>query len=381
MVFFSKMLNRYKRLKEFSQQSKRSMFYLFCDYYKLKKEKGIYFEEYKQFLGENPDPIYRDSFLGLNEQIVYLDKLNPIKYYSLARNKYVAHCVLESLGVKMPRLLGYYHPATAFCNSGNHFSNIRQIINGLKQNGTHNIVIKTTESSHGDGVWVVDKIDYEECNVTFDLVNKKKIELSEILAIKEPFLIEERIKQTIQFEQFNSTSVNTLRIMTVLNPDGKAKIVGVFIRIGRNGAFIDNAGNGGNIDANVNIETGTLERVVEFRGFNDLKYITTHPDSGHQLEGVRIENWDLIKSTIIEYQESCPFLKAIGWDVAITNDGPVVIEINDFWDRAGQLFIGKGWRNEIRNCYMAWNKSEYNPVVERCSMSVLSPKFIHHIIE
>ena len=51
-----------------------------------------------------------------------------------------------------------------------------------------------------------------------------------------------------------------------------------------------------------------------------------------------------------------PFVKAVGWDIAITDDGPKVIEMNDFWDTTGQLFIGKGWREEIRECYFEWKK-------------------------
>ena len=52
-----------------------------------------------------------------------------------------------------------------------------------------------------------------------------------------------------------------------------------------------------------------------------------------------------------------PFCKAIGWDIAITDEGPVVIEVNEMWDRTGQYFIRRGWRNEIRDCYMAWKRT------------------------
>lgn len=60
----------------------------------------------------------------------------------------------------------------------------------------------------------------------------------------------------------------------------------------------------------------------------------------------------------MRFPAAFPFLKAVGWDIAVTEKGPVVIEINDFWDRTGQLFIKRGWRKEIRECYSAW--SEYN---------------------
>ena len=69
---------------------------------------------------------------------------------------------------------------------------------------------------------------------------------------------------------------------------------------------------------------------------------------------VVIDNWEAVKSEVIRFQQAFPYCKVAGWDIAITDEGPVVIEINDFWDRTGQFFIRKGWRNEIRDCYLAW---------------------------
>lgn len=376
----NRFIDCYSLLKEVSRQSGKPVFSVLGDFYRLRKKKGIFFEEYRDFSFSTASPEFINSFLGLREQIIYLDRLNPVKYYSLARNKYVSHCLLESFGVKMPRLLGYYHPSTSFDGKEGNYSNIEQIIEGLRRYDVHNIVIKTTESSHGDGVWVIDEILYDNCDVIFHLVNNESIKLSEILQKEVPFLIEERVVQTQQLSSFNSTSVNTIRFMTTLYPSGEAKIIGAFIKIGRTGSFIDNAGNGGNIDANIDLEMGTLENVVEFNGFDSIRKIEYHPDNGCRLEGVKIENWEMVKRMIKKYQQSCPFIKAIGWDAAITDDGPVIIEMNDFWDRTGQLFIGKGWRDEIRNCYLEWGKMTYSPVVERC-LPDMSKKMIKRVTE
>lgn len=379
IMLINKFIDCYQLLKKISCQSEKPIFQVFCDFYKLRKKKGIFLDEYRDFSFSTADVGFIDSFLGLREQILYLDRLNPVKYYSLARNKYVSHCLLESFGIKMPRLLGYYHPSTSFDGICNNYSNIKQIIEGLRHYGVHNIVIKTTESSHGDGVWVIDRIQYDHCDAVFHLVNDKSIKLSEILQSREPFLIEERVQQTQQLSSFNPTSVNTIRFMTTLYPSGEAKIIGAFIKIGRTGSFIDNAGSGGNIDANINLDTGALENVIEFNGFDSIRKIEYHPDNGCQLEGMKIENWEMVKQTIKKYQQSCPFIKAVGWDVAITDDGPVVIEMNDFWDRTGQLFIGKGWRDDIRDCYLEWGKVAYRPIIERPS-SDMSIKMINRII-
>jgi hypothetical protein len=94
--------------------------------------------------------------------------------------------------------------------------------------------------------------------------------------------------------------------------------------------------------------------VTEFNGWRKTKVITHHPDSGALLEGVKIDDWENIVAQVLHFQECFPYVKAAGWDIAITDDGPVVIEVNDFWDRTGQYFIHRGWRNEIRDCYLAW---------------------------
>lgn len=183
-------------------------------------------------------------------------------------------------------------------------------------------------------------------------------ELLKLSSILQQFqlLFEQRIIQTEQFSNFNPTSVNTIRFMTTLMPSGDAKIIATFIKIGRTGAFIDNAGNGGNIDAGINHMNGTLYGAILYNGFRKTYSIDTHPDTGATLNGTTVNNWDAICEQILLFQKKIPFIKAIGWDVAITDNGPVIIEFNDFWDTTGQLFTQHGWRQEIRDCYFAWKK-------------------------
>ena len=78
------------------------------DYLALYRAKGLTKEEYYDFEFENQDASFRNSFLGLNEQRFYLEYLNPVKYYSLARNKYLAHKLLENTGVRKTELFCYY---------------------------------------------------------------------------------------------------------------------------------------------------------------------------------------------------------------------------------------------------------------------------------
>jgi hypothetical protein len=185
--------------------------------------------------------------------------------------------------------------------------------------------------------------------------NGKEELLSNVLG-KYSLLFEGLVEQTKQFAQLNESSVNTVRFMTTLYPDGEARIITTFIKIGRVGKCVDNAGDGGNVDVCVDIETGEIKYAIQYDGWRKIKDIECHPDSGNQLNGIVIENWENIKADVIKFQQAFPYCKAAGWDIAITDEGPLVIEVNDFWDRTGQYFIRKGWRNEIKDCYKAWRK-------------------------
>lgn len=49
-----------------------------------------------------------------------------------------------------------------------------------------------------------------------------------------------------------------------------------------------------------------------------------------------------------------------GWIIPILDESSILIEVNDFWDRTGQYFIRRGWRKEIRDCYLAWKNQPYD---------------------
>ena len=327
-----------------------------ADYRALFETKGLTTDEYYEYEFEKRDEEFRRAFLGLNEQRFYLDYLNPKKYYSLARNKYLAHKMLEDTGVRKSELYCYYQPEGRFDLNNEKASDLGEVLRILKHKDVQSCVIKTTESSHGDNVWVIHSIDYQEDDAIITRFDGEKITLSSVLG-QDALIFESVVHQTRQFAAFNESSVNTVRFMTTLFPDGSAKIIAIWMKFGRKGKCVDNAGSGGNADAAVDIETGRINKVVQFDGWRSIKEIERHPDSGCQLNGVVIENWESIKEEVKKFQQAFPYCKAAGWDIAITDDGPVVIEVNDFWDRTGQYFIGRGWRDEIRDCFFAWKKT------------------------
>lgn len=326
------------------------------DFKRLYQTKELTADEYYDFEFEKRDDEFRRTFLGLNEQRYYLDYLNPVKYYSLARNKYMTHKMLEDTGVRKSELYSYYQPEARYIVSNEQASDIVGVLRILKNKKVQTCVIKPTESSHGDNVWVINNIEYNDNDAVMTRFDGEEIKLSSVLG-QDALIFESVVHQTKQFAAFNESSVNTVRFMTTLYPDGSARVIATWIKFGRVGKCVDNAGDGGNVDAAVDVETGKIYNVVQFDGWRNITEIEKHPDSGNQLNGVIIENWQTIKEEVKKFQQAFPYCKVAGWDIAVTDEGPVVIEVNDFWDRTGQYFIRRGWRNGIRDCYLAWQKT------------------------
>ena len=326
------------------------------DYLSLYRTKGLRPEEYYEFEFEKRSENFRREFLGLDEQRYYLELLNPLKYFSLSRNKYVAHKMLENTGVRTSKLYCYYQPEGRYTVETECAGDLAGVLHILKAKGVQSCVIKTTESSHGDNVWVIQSIDYQDNDATLTRFDGQKLPLSSILG-EEALIFESVVHQTAQFAAFNTSSVNTVRFMTALYPDGSARVIATFMKIGRDGRCVDNAGGGGNVDVCVDVATGEIRYAIQFDGWRHVQDIDVHPDSGNPLNGVIIENWEAIKAEVVRFQQAFPYCKVAGWDIAITDEGPVVIEVNDFWDRTGQFFIRRGWRNEIRECYQAWKQT------------------------
>lgn len=326
------------------------------DYLSLHRTKGLRPEEYYEFEFEKRSEEFRRDFLGLDEQRYYLELLNPLRYLSLARNKFVAHKMLENTGIRTSELYCYYQPEAHYAENTECAGDLVGVLSILKTKGVQSCVIKTTESSHGDNVWVIKSIEYQDKDATLTRFDGQHLPLSSVLG-DEALIFESVVRQTEQFSAFNASSVNTVRFMTALYPDGSAKVIATFIKIGRVGRCVDNAGGGGNVDVCVDVATGEICYAIQFDGWHHVQDIDCHPDSGSPLNGVVIENWEAVKAEVIRFQQAFPYCKVAGWDIAITDEGPVVIEVNDFWDRTGQYFIRKGWRNEIRDCYLAWKRT------------------------
>lgn len=140
---------------------------------------------------------------------------------------------------------------------------------------------------------------------------------------KGDYILEEVIQQHPAMGSLHPNSVNTLRINTRL-VKGRVEIVAISLRIGNNNSFVDNRSAGG-IVAEVDLETGIVYTTGVDKWSN--RYIR-HPITGERIVGFEIPNWNSVVEMVENISVINPGMKYVGWDIAITSEGAILVEGN-----------------------------------------------------
>lgn len=200
------------------------------------------------------------------------------------------------------------------------------------------VVIKPLSAFGGKGIQKVDII-------TEDTVRKLFEELS-----TGDWLIEETLEQADELSKLNHSSINTIRIITMIDREGKIHIPLANIRIGRAGNIVDNFSSGG-ITASIDVSSGVVVSKCYDRFGNAF---SVHPDNGEQIIGFRIPEWEQILVTIQRAAAVVPSLRYVGWDVVVKKDHSIsLIEGNRAAEaRMMQVTQGRGLK-EIYDKYLS----------------------------
>ena len=143
--------------------------------------------------------------------------------------------------------------------------------------------------------------------------------------------------------------LQTVRVVTVTEDDGEIEIVAARLRLISGNTAHDNFdyGRTGNLVANLDVASGVVRSVIG--GVGDpcaICHVVMHPRTGTPLLGVRVPRWPQARDLVERAARTFAPLRTIGWDVAITDDEPCLIEGNVTWDTlTGEPRMGEIYRH------------------------------------
>lgn len=180
--------------------------------------------------------------------------------------------------------------------------------------GQEAIFAKPNRGTCGNGIEKLRVADFDGAQALLDYVRERKLPVLEQVLTQHP-----------EMARLHPQSVNTLRIVTDL-VDDTVHVAYVVLKVGTGDGFCDNSGQGGVI-CRVDPESGTVVSVATDDYFQIFE---KHPDTGIEFRGFRIPLFDEAVALAKQAARVVPEIAHVGWDVAITPDGPVLIEGNDY---------------------------------------------------
>lgn len=136
-----------------------------------------------------------------------------------------------------------------------------------------------------------------------------------------PFIAEEIIIQSEALARFHPWSVNTLRINTIRCRE-QIVIWQCILRFGRKENMVDNAHFGGVFSVIDNEGNAIAAGDVHRNKYN------VHPDTGTPIVGFKVPDWEQACVLVRDLATKVGGLRFIGWDLAHTDKGWIIVEAN-----------------------------------------------------
>lgn len=286
-----------QNIQTIHEETGKSRAFLFCDMIWCTLRYNIGYLEYHVFGFANNRGKNRKTFMTMNHNVALARMVNDGSCYPILNDKFQ---FLQHYGEFLGREWLDLRTASpqeleAFCTA-------------------HPVVFAKPHSAFGGkGVERLTRDEIDDFSALYQRLMEGK-----------QYLIEEAICQHEELNRLCPSSVNTLRVVTLF-VKGEAKYVYSLLRMGSGQGHVDNISSGGMY---------TLmgdDGKMHFPAFCDKTglYYDTHPFTGTRFEGYTLpyfkESIELCKkAAMVE-----PRLGYIGWDVAITPNGPVLVEGNN----------------------------------------------------
>ena len=307
-----------------------------CEYFYYNLDKAFLpFEEIKKFVPTR----YHHNYQRL---------IRDNDYSCISTDKRITSIYLKNAGLPHPVTPIFMFNGIITDNRYNRLSEL-DVVKIINECDTEKIFLKPSASGGSTGieVFVRDNNEFRSGNGSVldynYLTNICKMRKEGIY--RGGYVLQYGIKQSRILSQINSSSTNTLKIVSYR--DGQSfKILSVMLRIGREGKHIDTSVAGGIfvfVDIN-NFKTNN-ECFGLFPRRKSLGDI--HPDSKTLIGGVQLpyrdEIYDIIERGSLMLYPDHPY---IGWDFGLCENGPVVIEINNTFEISVHQ---AAWKRGIRD--------------------------------
>ena len=221
--------------------------------------------------------------------------------------------------VHVPHIYAWIHMGTAIDPETGETVDLPEAIKGQR------ILIAKPSRSVGGGSGVK-RLEYKEGCFFSNGERITEDQLRKNLWRIEDYLFVETVQQADYARSIFPGSCNSFRVVTGRHKNGEIEVLHAFHRFGCDQSVpVDNISSGGLFAVIQSDGVMTAAKRLTEIG----EWYSVHPDTGVQIEGIRIPGWEEITDALLRVHKTFPYYKFFAWDVVIGQDGcPWILEIN-----------------------------------------------------
>ena len=186
--------------------------------------------------------------------------------------------------------------------------------------------------SRGGGGIKIQLVEFGGGVVSVDGASMALDQFYDVFSSHDGNILCEFIRQSDLCSRIYPHTTNSVRVICMRDRDGEPFIARAILRLGTaQSKGVDNFGRGG-LSVNIDLETGMLGTAVQHDATHPrepLRY-DHHPDTGAPLRGQTLPQWGVAIDQSLALMRQLPFINYVGWDIVLTEQGPVFLEGNNY---------------------------------------------------
>jgi len=265
-------------------------------------------------------------FVGkLAQHPMHLARNDP-GWYAVAADKLLFHTLMVGSRLPVPPLLAVAQTERR-AGEAVALNGPREITRFLRSQQIYPIFAKPIAGKYSLSVVSADRYDPSTDEVLLLGGERKTVEnLAADLAGGTGYVIQRRLDGNARLAELFGPRLWSVRALILVGPSGPVIHRAVAkIATGNNPA--DNFWRQGNMLGAIELETGLISRVVRGTGV-EMRLNEAHPDTRQPIVGTLIPQWKALTRLAVSAAEILPGIRTQSWDVALTADGPVLLEVN-----------------------------------------------------
>jgi hypothetical protein len=168
-------------------------------------------------------------------------------------------------------------------------------------------------------------------------------------------LLQPRLVNHPALRPLSPNALSTIRVMTIQRPREPPRFLAAVLRMGTGDSTADNFAQGG-IASAIDADTGVIGEARRIDEQHCTHVYQSHPDTGVPFAGYKVPFWNESVRLALDAHARLGTIACVGWDVAVLDDGPVLIEGN--WNPCTKLLQVATQvpllTTEFASTYVAW---------------------------